>query len=211
MEKFIAEQLKENFVVKVFGEPYSVLKLDLEKENSPSLKQFGEGPWLVKVVGLKTAGACIKLDKPKFLLLPGSGEKSDDCGFEDNSSVLMWKVEKDFSTLDLQISPISVAEISNDNEKSLSLSAKLKESNYSKGVFTGKVEIKAEIFFIKITESIPIKVTIREGGSIEVYNDYIGVFQVVIVITLETLHKACARVTVSYGGFSANKEVCATF
>ncbi|KQB41287.1 hypothetical protein [Flavobacterium aquidurense] len=210
MEKFIAEQLKENFVVKVFGEPYSVLKLDLAKENSPSLKQFGEGPWLVKVVGLKTAGACIKLDKPKFLLLPGSGEKADDCGF-DNSSVLMWKVEKDFSTLDLQINPISIGEIVNDSEKGLSLSLKLKEPNYSKGVFTGKVEIKAGIFGLKITENVPIKGTITEGGSIKVYEEYIGPFLVVIVLTLETLNRACAEVTVYYSGFSANDKVCVTF
>lgn len=211
MEKFIAEQLQENFVVKVFGEPYSVLKLDLAKENSPSLKQFGEGPWLVKVVGLKTAGACIKLDKPKFLLLPGSGEKSDDCGFEDNSSVLMWKVEKDFSTLDLQINPISIGEIANDTEKGLSFSVKLKDVKYSSGVFTGNIEIKAEIFGIKITENIPVKVTIREGGSIDVCNDYFGPFLVVISIKLETLHKACAIGTAYYSVFSANDKVCVTF
>ncbi|MHC0439555.1 hypothetical protein [Flavobacterium sp. 3-210] len=211
MEKFIIEQIKENFTVKVFGEPYSVHNLNLEKENLPSLKQFGDGLSLVKIVGLKTIGTCMKLDKPKFLLLPGKGEKSDDCGFEDSSSILMWKVEKDFSTLDLQISPISISEISNDTDKSFSFSLKLKDCNYSKGVFKGIVQIKAEIFGIKITENIPVKVTIVEGGSIEVFNSYIGPFQVVIVINLVAVNKVCARGMAYYGVLSANHEVCATF
>lgn len=211
MEKFINEQLKDSFLVKVFGEPYSVLNLNLDKENTPALKQFGKNPSLVKVAGLKTAGACIKLDKPKFLLLPGNGEKSDDCGFEGNSSILMWTVEKDFSTIDFQINPISIAEITDNNDKNLSLSAKLKESKYSNGIFTGKVQIKAEFLFIKITENIPVKVKILEGGSIEVFNDYLGPFQIVIVIKLETLNKVCVRVTGYYNGLSANAGECVTF
>ncbi|MEN2414567.1 hypothetical protein [Flavobacterium mesophilum] len=211
MEKFISEQLKENFLVKVFGEPYSVLKLDLAKENFSSLKQFGDGPSLVKVVGLKTAGACIKLDKPKFLLLPGNGEKPDDCGFADHASVLMWKVEKDFSTLDIHVNNVLISEIMDSEDKNFSLSVKLKDCQYSNGIFKGTVQIKLAVFGIKITENVPIKVKILEGGTIQVFNDYLGPFQVVIDLKLEALNKACVRVTAYYGGFSANEGVCTTF
>lgn len=212
MEKFITQKLNENLVITIYGEENSTFNLNLEKENSESLKKFGKEVSLVKVLGIQSKGVCIRLDKPKYLILPGIGESADGCGFEGSETTKMWKVEKDFNTLGIEFNSMSMDElVQNQVIGGLSLSVKLKDSRYNNGVYKGTVQVKADFVLMRITENIPINVTIYPGGSIEVFNGYLGMFHVSIKLNLETINKACARVTISYSGLSANEQVCTTF
>lgn len=210
MEKLFNEKLLDTFMVKVFGEVVSNLNLTGDKD-LPSLSKFDKNSSLVRVVGFKAAGACVRLDKPKLLVLPGKGEPADDCGFEGDI-IKMWKVQKDFSTLGLEINPVTINElVALDLKGDISLSVKLRDTSYKNGTLTGTIKVEAEVFFITLTHNIPVKVKINQGGEIQIYQQNVNGFLITATVSLKTLNKACARVTVSYGIFSANEEVCTTF
>lgn len=221
MENLITEQLQNNFVVKVFGEAYSVLSLNLDKDSSPILKQFGKTPTIVKVVGIKTFGACIKLDKPKYILLPGNGENPDDCGFEDNNKVKMWEIDRDFDSLSVETNPISISDLATANSiNSVDISVRLGGARYSEGVFTGNVTTSIVVYGISIpVPAIPIRVTIGIGGNSTVYNQTFpiagGSLTIKVKLKLRSANRACAVVeaTGRYGPFSVgdDKEVCVNF
>lgn len=212
MEKIFEEYLKDNFVVEVFGEPYSSFNLKLDKEKLPIPKDFEGSLSLVKVLGFKYMGACLKLSEPKLLLLPGAGGTPTGCGFEEGKNVKMWKVGKDYTTLDLSVNRINILDVvESEGEKRASLSVKIKDPQYSSGVFTGKIQIKIDLGVFRITENIPIRVTIVEGGEVVVFNENVSGADIVITLKLPALNKACANVSVSYMGFRMNDNVCVTF
>lgn len=212
MENFINEKLEENFLIKLFGKPYSVLKVDFDKEKSETIKQFGKNPSLVKVFGFKTAGMCSKFEIPKILLLPGEGEVANDCGYENDAEVKMWKVDSNFNSLQIEASSINMSELLDVTiDKGLSLSVKLKNCSYRGGIFRGVIEVKIDVFGIRITENINVEQNIGVSNTINVYSGNLGPFYVTVDLTLKSITKACARITAEYFGMRANEEVCATF
>ena len=222
MENFIAEQLNDNFVVSVFGVPYSTFNLSLDSSSAIVINQFGQMTTLVKVLGIKTSGVCINFDTPKFILLPGSGEPPKGCNFDDVELVKMWKVSSDFSSLYLQLTPISILELqSAETDKSVEIGLRLRDANYSGGIFTGNITASLVVYGINVPiPAIRVRATVGIGGSATVYSQTFDIgggatATVKVKLKLRAANRACALLEVNgrYGPFSIgdDKEVCVTF
>jgi len=192
MENLIKESLLNNLQVKVFGNVVSDVKLDLTNEKSAALGQFGVNPVIVQVIGAKVQGLCIRLDKPKILVLPNNGVAADDCGFE--SDVKMWILEKGFETSSIEISNFNVDDLS--SKKVIDIT--IKSIKYENGRLTGKAQVEINIL-IKYSQEVRFNVEIiANDGWLPVTSIDLAGYQIAIEAKVDS-SKGCLRASTPLG------------